>query len=381
MKKILFIVPSLEGGGVEKVLINMLKMFSDDMYRITVLGILNKGTRLGEIPNNVRVQFVWKRELLIGGKRIRGTDRLFHVLFECLSPGMLHKIFVREKYDIEVAYWGQEGLKLVLGAGEKTRKYAFIHSDMNAPSMQKAIFPFKSNEQLKEAYLKMDYIVNVSKDCQKSMAERFVFNKAEQKKNIVKYNINLVEEISAYAKEEVEIMQVEQNFVMCTSGRLCKVKGFERLIRICGKLKEEISNFELWILGEGDERGVLEDAIKRYDVEQYVKLLGYKINPYQYMAKADLFVCSSFYEGFSTVVSEAVILGLPIVTTDCTGAREILGDSEYGLVTDIDDESLYLGIKKMISDKEVYNTYKAKVIERQAFFDVNRRFSELEELF
>lgn len=381
MKKILFIVPSLKGGGVEKVLINMIKKMSDEKYDITILAILDEGERKSELPSKVHYKSIWKREFKIGGKRIKGTDRLFKWIFSTLSPKILHKLFINEKYDIEVDYWGQEGLKLVLGSGKQVRKYAFIHIDMNTGSMQNSIFPFKTWAKLKEAYTRMDKIINVSEDCQKSMTERFDLNLEEQKKNIVKYNINLNNEILQKASEKLDYKYDKEKNILCTSGRLCKQKGFERLITICGQLKKQGMNFELWILGEGEERTRLEKAILDNQLEQHVKLLGYQSNPYKYMSHADIFVCSSFYEGFSTVVSEAVILGIPIVTTNCTAAREILGDSEFGLVTEIDDNSLYEGLREMLTNKQMYQEYQKKVLERQAFFDMDMRLAQMEELF
>ena len=99
------------------------------------------------------------------------------------------------------------------------------------------------------------------------------------------------------------------------------------------------------------------------------------------MKASDLFICSSHFEGFSTVVSEAVILGVPVLTTNCTGAKEILGESEYGLVTGKDDESLYEGLKKILIDENLYQRYCNAVIKRQKFFDNHVRLKETEELF
>lgn len=381
MKKILFIVPSMKGGGVEKVLLNMIKALPKDKYEMTVMAILDEGERKEELPSNINYKYVWKRTFYIGNKRIRGTDRLFQLVFKKLSPRLLHKIFIKEKYDIEVDYWGQEGLKLILGAKDNVKKLSFIHYDMNAESMKKAVFPFRSSAELRKAYTTMDYIVNVSDDCRKSVQERFELVGDEQKKNIVRYNVNLNTEIIQKSKEDIELSYNKNKFILCTSGRLCQQKGFERLINICNRLREQNLEFELWILGEGEERQNLEAAIDKYQLADFVKLLGYQKNPYKYMAKSDLFVCSSFYEGFSTVVSEAVILGIPIVTTECTGAKEILGDSEYGLVTGIDDDSLFEGLKKLLSDKQLYQYYKDKVLERQAFFDMNKVVTEIEQLF
>lgn len=381
MKKILFIVPSMKGGGVEKVLLNMIKALPKDKYEMTVMAILDEGERKEELPPDVNYRYVWKRAFYIGSKRIRGTDRLFQLVFKKLSPRLLHKIFIKEKYDIEVDYWGQEGLKLILGGKDSIKKLSFIHTDMKVESMRHAIFPFKNSSELKKAYTSMDYIVNVSEDCRKSIQERFELTGDEQKKNIVRYNVNLNTEIIQKSQEDIELLYNKNKFLLCTSGRLCQPKGFERLINICNRLREQNLEFELWILGEGEERQNLEVAIDKYQLGDCVKLLGYQKNPYRYMAKSDLFVCSSFYEGFSTVVSEAVILGIPIVTTDCTGAKEILGDSEYGLVTDIDDDSLFEGLRKMLTDKQLYQHYRDKVLERQAFFDMNKVVTEIEQLF
>lgn len=381
MKKILFIVPSMKGGGVEKVLLNMIKALPKDKYEMTVMAILDEGERKEELPPNVNYRYVWKRAFYIGSKRIRGTDRLFQVIFKKLSPKLLHKIFIKENYDIEVDYWGQEGLKLILGGKNNIKKLSFIHTDMNAEGMRHAIFPFKNSKELRKAYLTMDYIVNVSDDCRKSMKERFKLVGDEQKKNVVRYNINLNSEIIQKSNEEIELIHNQNKFILCTSGRLCQPKGFERLVYICHRLREQDIKFELWILGEGEKRKDLEAVIDKYGLKECVKLLGYQKNPYKYMAKSELFVCSSFYEGFSTVVSEAVILGIPIVTTDCTGAKEILGDSEYGLVTGIDDDSLFEGLRKMLTDKQLYQYYKNKVLERQAFFDMNKVVTEIEQLF
>lgn len=75
--------------------------------------------------------------------------------------------------------------------------------------------------------------------------------------------------------------------------------------------------------------------------------LGYRDNPYKYVKKADLYVCSSRREGFSTAVTEALIVGTPVVSTNCSGAYELLGkNNEYGIVTENNEDALYEGIKK-----------------------------------
>lgn len=98
------------------------------------------------------------------------------------------------------------------------------------------------------------------------------------------------------------------------------------------------------------------------------------------MAAADLYVCPSYVEGFSTVVSEAVVLETPVVTTDCSGMREILGDSEYGLITQNTEESLFEGLRTMLDKPEVYQYYQQRVRERAPFFYMEERLKAYEEI-
>ena len=89
-------------------------------------------------------------------------------------------------------------------------------------------------------------------------------------------------------------------------------------------------------------------------------MLGRKDNPFPYVKKADLFILSSILEGLPTVLYEAIILGVPCVSTEVAGAREILKD-QYGLITENNDEALYCGIKKVLDDKKLLDAYKSEV--------------------
>ena len=91
---------------------------------------------------------------------------------------------------------------------------------------------------------------------------------------------------------------------------------------------------------------------EKYELTDYVTLLGYQENPYKYIARCDLFVCASAREGFSTAATEALITGTAICTVNVSGMREMLGeDNEYGIVTENDDISLLNGIKGVIDNR------------------------------
>ena len=158
-------------------------------------------------------------------------------------------------------------------------------------------------------------------------------------------------------------------------------KGYDRLLKIVKKLNEDNLIFDLWIIGVGSEEEKLKKYIDNNDLEN-VKLLGYQENPYKYIKKADIFVCSSRAEGFSTVVSEAVILGKTIVTTECSGMREILGkNAEYGIICKNEEKDLYENLKRVLENKKIFEYYQNKIKERKNFFDMKNNIEKIEKIF
>ena len=128
---------------------------------------------------------------------------------------------------------------------------------------------------------------------------------------------------------------------------------------------------------------IYRSGIESIPVGQYeaAQLLGYIENPYPLMSIADLLVCSSKYEGFSTFISEGLILGKPIVTTDCTGMKELLGECEFGLITENSESSLYEGIKKMLLNPDLCTHYARKSQERGQQLSRGQTVSDVENLF
>ena len=107
-------------------------------------------------------------------------------------------------------------------------------------------------------------------------------------------------------------------------------------------------------------------------------MLGYQINPYKYLAKCDLFVCSSYSEGLSTAVTEALILGVPVCTTDVSGMRELLEDGKYGMITENSEDGLCCGIKTLIDNKKRLKNYKKQARIRQSFFEIGKTVNDVE---
>lgn len=374
MKKIMFMIESMIVGGAEKALINIVNNLDKNKYDVTVISMYKNSVYDGynynfkELFNeNIHVKY-----LIDNSKQFR--YKVFNFLYNKLPKKWFYKFFIKEDYDIEIAtYEGFPTTFLSNSINRKSKKIAWLHTNSNNA------FGNLDKENLNKVgleYEKFDKIVGVSK----SVVDSFnnIFNM--DIKTEVQYNILDENEIIRKSKENISEIKVTTDFKMVTVGRLIPVKGYDRLLRCIKKLKDDGLNFQLWIIGDGDERVNLKNYIKNNKLEDYVKLLGFQDNPYKFIRQSDLFVCSSIAEGFSTVATEAVILEKPIITTDCSGMKELFGEYKCGIITNNDDESLYKGLKEVLENKEMINVFIENSKKRKIFFNKITRVEELEEL-
>ncbi|MFN3231032.1 MAG: glycosyltransferase [Alphaproteobacteria bacterium] len=138
--------------------------------------------------------------------------------------------------------------------------------------------------------------------------------------------------------------------VLLSVGRLVKAKDLETLLHAFAKLRQR-RPCRLILLGEGTLRPRLEGLADELKIREYVDMPGFNGNPYSFMARADLFVLSSAWEGFPTVLVEALACGIPIVSTDCpSGPREILSDGRFGTLVPVGDvDALAAAIETALS--------------------------------
>ena len=164
-------------------------------------------------------------------------------------------------------------------------------------------------------------------------------------------------------------------------GKIIPVKGFDRLARIHKYLINAGYNIQTFILGIGSQEEEIKKYIQKNGLEESFHFMGYQTNPYKYIRRADLFVCSSISEGFSTAVTEALIVGTPVITTDVSGMKELLGDSEYGLITDNDESALCEGIRYLLENPSVLSEYKEKAVTRGEAFKSEQTVKNVEKMF
>lgn len=382
MKNMLILIETLSNGGAERVLCNLVKYLNKDKYNITVMYINNTGNYDEEISKYVQVVSMFPK--LKSGKNIFEKSiniiRLNLRSAICKMPSnLINKFIIKGEYDIEIAFLEDLSTRIIGGIkDENIKKIAWVHTNLKVKNWPVNLGYFKNEDKQKNAYKNFNNIICVSRSLRDDFIDKFNI----ENNVIIKYNPIDRESIIKKSQEQIEDMEISNNrFKMVSVGRLCPLKGYDRLLEIHNRLLKDGYIHELWILGEGEELNNIIEYIKNNNLHDTVRILGFKDNPYKYMAKADMYVCPSRTEAYSSVVIEALILNKPIVTTNCTGMKEILGDSEYGLITSNDSEGLFTGIKRMIDDKDMLNYYRKKSYERSLYFNIVDRVKEIESIF
>ena len=391
-KKILFLIHTLNGGGAERVLANIVQHIDKEKFDITVTTIVNEGVYIDEIKKvkGVRYRYIFnsyfKKSRKDSNNRYnQSTTKIMNKIWDAykwLIKNAFNKITyimsIRRKYDIEVAFLEGMCAKIISASpNKKSKKIAWIHTDIT--TLTKSSTTFKNEEEERECYKKFDKIVCVSN----GVREAFI-KKTGISKNVIR-QINPIndKEIITKSEEIIEKVKKSERFVICSVGRLIHEKGYDRLLRCQKKLLDSGLNTELWIIGEGEERKKLEQYIEQEKLGDTVKLLGFENNPYKYIKNSDLFVSSSRVEGLSSVLCEAVILGKVIVTTECPGVSEILGNkgSRGAVITENNEEALYEGLYNIISNKELYKEYKEKAKSKNKKFVLEKQIKSIERIF
>jgi len=211
-------------------------------------------------------------------------------------------------------------------------------------------------------------------------------NKIPQKDKVFIPNAIDFDEIDRLKIENIEdkYKSIFEKKVFITIGRLTEQKGQWILLEAFSKIKED-SN--LIILGSGEKEEELKKLAKKLGIEKRVFLLGFQKNPFKFLYNADIFVLSSLWEGFGNVIVEAMRCELPIISTDCpSGPREILAPSsdifkrlvdnnefcEFGILSPVDDDiNLSLAMNEMIKDDKLSIKYKEQSILRANDYSKN----------
>lgn len=365
MKKVLFLIHDLGGGGAEKVLVNLANHLDRDKFDVTVMALFDVGVNKGRITSHVHYKGCFR-------KMIKGNSHLMKLL----TPKQLHNWLVRDCYDVEIAYLEGPSARIISGCGTKnTKLISWIHVEQH--NRKVAAASFRSEKEAQECYARFDRHVFVADTVRKDFLSLF----PQDHPCDVLYNTVESEIVAKQSKELTERIVDNGAVRLIAVGTLKPSKGFIRLLKIVCRLKCEGYSVHLYLLGEGSQKGELESFVKESSMDESVTFLGYETNPYKYLSKCDLFVCSSYSEGFSTAATEALIVGTPVCTVEVSGMKEMLGENnEYGIVTENSEVALYRGIKRLLDDPALLAHYKKQAKIRGKTFSTENTVRAVEKM-
>ena len=366
MKKILFLIHDLGVGGAEKVLVSLVNHMDRTKFDITVISLFGGGVNEQFLAPHIHYRAVWP-------KAIPGNSKLMKLL----TPQQLHRLCVKERYDVEVAYLEGPAARVISGCpNPKTKLFCWIHSEQPPHA---ASGSFRSYKEAKHCYEHFNNMVFVSDGIQRTFLSTF----PSIKRAVIRYNTIESEKILALKDEAVEEVSFSPDELKLVAvGKISKNKGIDRLARIVKRLRDDGLPVHLYALGIGPDQAEVEAWLRENKLSNYFTFLGYQTNPYKYVARCDLFVCASLAEGFSTAATEALIVGTPVCTVEVSGMKEMLGEhDEYGVVTENNEDSLYEGIKRLLSDPAQLAHYRKQAEERGKSFSTENTVKAVEELF
>lgn len=379
MKKLLFVVPSLNVGGTLSSLKCIIE-YLDSEYEINVLALSHDGS-----PSGIRDNILLRKSILLHGYYCNynesiGFDKYIIALIKIIKRFFyilkidLEKIISRafasnyQSYDIIVAF--QEGcVTKFVSHIQHQRKIAWVHCDYRN---------YCSTSMERDIYEKFSTVVCVSKYTANSFSTIYpsLQNRVVSVNNLL--NLDLI--IKSAELPVSDSLFNNDSFTIISVGRLDPVKRFEYIPRIAAELKSKGCKFRWYIIGpEVDNQcfSQLCAEIKSYSLERDVVYLGSKANPYPYFKKADLLVSLSYTEACPMIFNEAKVLKLPIVTTDFGSSYEFINNGESGVIVGLKDIADTLC--SIISNSETYDTLKQNVCSQK--YSNENILSQLRSLF
>ena len=370
MLSVLFLIPTLDRGGAENVLVDLVNHMDQSKFQITVQTLFDQDSQKKRLRKGIRYKtFLYHQ--------FHGNSRL-----QALIPArILYKLIVRDRYDVVVSYLEGPTTHIISGCPyPDSRKVAWFHSALETNRSLSA--GFISKRATINAHLSFDKVVFVAESVRKVIEDTAGTTFPN---SAVLYNTIDFRKVLKLAEENMdEFSFPSDEFCVISTGKIMWDKGYDRLAKIQKKLINEGYKTHVYILGDGKDRkekAEIESYILENGISDSFSFLGFQNNPYKYVAKADLFVCSSRSEGFSTAVTEALILGVPVVSTNCSGAYELLGyDNEYGVVTPNNGGALLKGIKKLLDNPQLLQHYRKQAQLRGKNFSIKRTVNAVEEM-
>ena len=365
-KKLLILSHAMELGGAERSLLGLLDALKESEYEVDLFLLRHEGELLKYIPEHVRLlpevsaYTVLARPMktvLKEGHILLTTARFFarqkaayftqknHLKDSIVSLEYSHKytcpfmpnIQPDTEYDLAISYLTPH--YFVAEKVQSKRKVAWIHTDYSQVSLDV--------ESETKMWGKYDRIISISTEVSKSFLSVFpaLQDKLFEMENILPERL-ILEQAEAFTVEAEMPKHTGANLL--SIGRFCYAKNFDNIPDICRRMTELGANIRWYIIGFGNDEGLIKTKIKEAGMEERVILLGKKENPYPYIKACDLYVQPSRYEGRAVTVTEAQLLGKPVVITNYPTAASQFKKDMNSIIVPMDNQSCAEGILSVI---------------------------------
>lgn len=362
MKRILFVVPDLNVGGVQRSLVTLLNEAPFNQLDITLLTFREGGGLYAQLPDQVHVKVdrqIGKAEKLRAAvsKALRQCrlDSLFDFAKKVYhrSGKMMVQVNGEEKYDVAVAYSDGLATWYVAKNIQATQKIAFVHTDFSRAGY--------NAQQEREVYNSFEQIVFPSQAARQSF---LAILPEWEEKTIILPNAVDIYQVRKLAEESTP--QLEAGVVkLVTVGRLSHEKGVEKIPPLLRRLKDAGQKVIWYVVGDGPERNNLLRQARKLGVEKELILTGQLENPYPYIRECDIYIQPSEYEGYCIALAEARLLYRPVVACDFAGAREQIENGVTGFITGMAIEDLFPPLLALVNQPQKRREFQKAVMQKQ----------------
>lgn len=364
MKKVFFIIPTLGGGGAERVMLTILRSLNRDKLKPILILFEKKGEYLDALPPDIDIKVIGTR---------KGIFRLWGLVsFGVIKK--LSKLIKDENPDVLVSFmWFTNAVAIIAKKISKTTCKIISSERYGLKLSYEGWFTeCQRKAVIRCLYPAADRIIVNAREMGEHLIDMY---KIPSEKIEVIYNPVDIEKIIRQSKEECDHRWVYENVpIIMAAGRLVRQKGFEYLLKALSIILSEGQHCRLMVMGTGKEEMKLMELADQLKINENVDFLGFQKNPYKYFARSAVFVLSSLYEGFPNVLLEAMALGVPSVAACCpTGPDEIITSGVDGLlVPPADEKALADAIKRLLQNKDLRKKLGEAARKRAEYFEVGK---------
>lgn len=373
-KKILFVITQFYKGGAETSLLNLFHCLDSQKYEVDFL-VLNQieyqdaTSLMGEVPEWIHV-FDAAKNRGNGVKLEQLAGKIYRRLFHTETYVKSAVDFVKNrKYDVAISFGEWLSPAFLVKKVNAVKKYVWIHIDLDKAD-------FVNKEELVKYDSRITGYIFASEKSRQSSIHRCP---QMTEKSIVVHNILNRQNILSRSAEDVTLPQANDSFLLSV-GNLRVEKNYPRQIEVMRILKERNILIKWICVGSTVDKNVygeVSELLDKYQLKDDFILCGADDNPYKYMKRAKAVMVLSDHESWSLVISEAKLLGVPVIATNTSGAQEQIVNGETGIITSFQAEEIAEEIEEFLKNLDLQDKIRKNLLTDEAMKLGMQEFEEL----